>query len=344
MRSKINFRAADSSSRFLDPRRNFQPFIDKIQVRFDPLTGRSCHFSHAGAVKLQKVNPKIYERPEIKGFCPFCKDGREDRVPRYPDELFPGGRLTRGEAFLFPDLYPYDQFNAVVVMADDHVVPLEEFTEKRLFDSFSVGIEFLKAVRSAHPQASCSLMTWNYMPPSGADFVHPHQLYLATENPGNLYMDEYRAAELFSERHGSNYWQELVLQENETGERYIGQVGDSHWLASFTSLGGLGEIAGVFPGLFSVEDFTDNHIADMVAALRKVFQYFIRKGIGSFNAGLFFGPAGQEFFSAHLRILPRTFSNTRDYSGDFNSFQVVLTEPVSVVLPEDLCAEARRFF
>ena len=182
------------------------------------------------------------------------------------------------------------------------------------------------------------------MPPSGADFVHPHQLYLATENPGNLYMDEYRAAELFFKEHGSNFWQELVLQETETDKRYIGRVGDSHWMASFTSLGVLGEIAGVFPELFSVEDFMDHHIADMVAAIRNVFRYFIDKGIGSFNAGLFFGQAGQEFFSAHVRILPRTFSNTRDYSGDFNSFQVVLTEPVCVVLPENLCAEAKRFF
>ena len=139
MTATVDFRMIDRSSHFLDPRCNFQPFVDKIHVRFDPLTGRSCHFSHAGAVKLQKVNPKIYERPEIKGFCPFCKDGREDRVPQYPDELFPGGRLTRGEAFLFPDLYPYDQFNAVTVMTDDHVVPLEDFTERRLLDSFSVG-------------------------------------------------------------------------------------------------------------------------------------------------------------------------------------------------------------
>lgn len=344
MHSNIHFRSIDSTSGFLDPRRGFRPAIESFQVRFDPLTGRSCHLSHMGAAKLQKLDLEIYSRPEIKGFCPFCKGGRDEKVPKYPEGLLKGGRLTRGEAFLFPDLYPYDQFNAVTVMTDDHVVPLESFTEKRLSDSFQVGIDFLKTIGASNPHLPYHVMAWNYMPPSGGDFVHPHQLYLATEHPGNLFMDEFRASEEFFKKFEENYWQGLILEENERAERYIGGIGDSHWLVSFTSQGVLGEVMGIFPAVYDIGDFSDNNIADLVAGLRKIFRYFVKSGIGSFNAALFFGSPGQEFFSAHLRIVPRTFSNTRDFAGDLNSFQVVLSEPVCVVWPEDLCRDVKRFF
>jgi hypothetical protein len=34
----------------------------------------------------------------------------------------------------------------------------------------------------------------------------------------------------------------------------------------------------------------------------------------------------------------------RDYAPDLNFFQALLVEPVSVVLPEDLCTQIKPFF
>ena len=55
MPPKIDFRIFESHSTFLHPKKGFQPVTEKFQVRIDPLTGRTGHFSHFGAIKPQKL-------------------------------------------------------------------------------------------------------------------------------------------------------------------------------------------------------------------------------------------------------------------------------------------------
>jgi len=344
MTSKITFKAVEVESTFLDPRRSFQPVVEKSQVRFDPLTGRTGHFSHFGAIKPQKLDLEKYLDTQIKGFCPFCGEQRENATPRFPGEILDKGRLARGEALLVPNLYPYDVYSSVNIMTSEHVVPLDKFNEENLSDSFSIGIEFLKLTKKISPSIPYHIMAWNYMPPSGGGLVHPHQQYFATEHPGNQFQDEFKASELFYKNFQVDYWTELVREEQKNNQRYIGQLGETHWLTSFISLGILGEIICVFSGVYCIDDFTDKHTRDLVLGIKKIFNYYIDSDIYSFNASLFFGPEGQRFFPAHFRIVPRTFLNTRDYAPDMNFFQTLFQEPVSVVLPEDLCKEVKAYF
>ena len=340
----IDLKVFESESTFLDPRKGFSQSTVRFQVRFDPLTGRSCHFSHFGAIKPQKLDLDSYNNTGIKGFCPFCPDKREKATPRFIPGIIPEGRLSRGESLLIPNLFPYDIHSGVVIMTDDHVVPLKDFTKKRLDDAFLLGIDFLRRIRKLYPLLPYHLMTWNYMPPSGGGLVHPHQQYFATEFPGNQFMDELSASGKFSQEHGRNYWHALVDQEIARNERYIGRTGGGHWLSSFTSLGLLGEIVCVFPDVFSIADLTDGHIDDLTTGLSRIFSFYETAGIFSFNASLSLGPEGQDHFSCFFRIVPRTFLNMRDYAPDLNFFQAVLSEPVCVVLPEDLCKEVKPFF
>ncbi|OPY73695.1 MAG: hypothetical protein A4E63_00936 [Syntrophorhabdus sp. PtaU1.Bin050] len=341
---KIEFQVVESESTFLHPRKGFSPTVEKFEVRIDPLTGRTGHFSHFGAIKPQKLSLESYATPEIKGFCPFCIENRERVTPRFTESVIPEGRLSRGEAFLIPNLFPYDIHSGVMIMTDHHVVSLKELNEQRLGDAFSLGIEFLKHIRSIGPSLPYHLMTWNYMPPSGGGLVHPHQQYFATNHPGNQFVDELRASETFFGTHGLNYWTELIEAEQKIDKRYIGQIGSSHWLSSFVSLGILGEIVCVLPDVFSINDFNDDHIRDLVSGLLRVFEYYSATDIYSFNASLFFGPEGQECFSCHFRIAARTFLNTRDYAPDLNFFQALLSEPVSVIMPEELCTAIKAHF
>lgn len=341
---KIQFRIDKASSIFLDPCNDFQLKNDSLQVRFDPLTNKTGHFSHIGAVKPQPLALELYKTPEVRGFCPFCPENRDRATPKYPPDMLPEGRLSRGEACLIPNLYPYDAINAVTIMTNDHVVPLEAFSRQRLQNAFGVGISFLKLSNNHRPDLSYHIMTWNYMPPSGGGIVHPHQQYLATSYPGNRFLEEYHAAHTFFTCHGCDYWSELMRAEQETGERYIGASGNIHWLSSFVSLGLLGDITGIFPGVHSIEDMTEEGVSDLVEGLQRIFQYFIHKRIYSFNTALFFGPRGQSFYTANIRIVPRTFLNLRDFASDLNFYQALLIEPVSVVLPEKLCEDLRSFF
>jgi galactose-1-phosphate uridylyltransferase len=187
-------------------------------------------------------------------------------------------------------------------------------------------------------------MTWNYMPPSGGGLVHPHQQYFATKHPGNQFTDEIEASERYFRAHHTSFWKEYIELEIAIGQRYIGQVGTSHWLSTFVSFGFRGDISCVFDDAFSLEDLRDDHIDDLISGLLNVFRYYESRGIFSFNVAFFIGPSNQQFFPCHLRITPRTFLNTRDFSSDTNFFQTLLSEPISVLLPETVCSEAKPFF
>jgi UDPglucose--hexose-1-phosphate uridylyltransferase len=344
MSSRIQFQTFESESTFLHPRKGFSPFTERLEVRVDPLTGRTGHFSHFGAIKPQKLDLDSYATPEIKGFCPFCLENRDRVTPKFTRDVVAEGRLVRNEACLIPNLFPYDIHGGILVMTDPHVVPLEELGEKRLFDALSLGIQFLKQVKTISPGLPYHLMTWNYMPPSGGGLVHPHQQYFATPNPGNQFLDELKASESFLNSNDANYWSEMIEVERTTGTRYIGQLGASYWLSSFVSLGILGEVMCIFPDVFNVDQFTGEHVGDLVSGLLKIFQYYKSTDVYSFNASLFFGPEGQRSFACHFRIVARTFLNMRDFAPDLNFFQALLGEPVSVMMPEELCAALKEYF
>ena len=106
----------------------------------------------------------------------------------------------------------------------------------------------------------------------------------------------------------------------------------------------MGDVCCVFDDAFSLDDLKDIHIDDFVSGLLNVFKYYESVGVFSFYAALFIGPSGQEFFPCHLRITPRTFLNKRDFASDTDFVQTPLSEPVSVLRPETLCSQVKRFF
>ncbi len=344
MSSGILFRIDESESTFLDPRKGFGPTTARFQVRFDPLTGRSGHFSHFGAIKPQRLPLDLYATPEIKGFCPFCLENRERVTPKFTAGFIPEGRLRRNQALLIPNLFPYDIYSSVAIMTDEHVVPLEGLTAEVLNDAFSLGIEFLKMVKDRDSSLPFHIMTWNYMPPSGGGLVHPHQQAFATEHPGNLLTSEMGASEKFCKEHGASYWSELIEEEKKRAKRYIGSIGTSAWLSSFVSQGIFGEVTAIFPQVFSIDDFRAANADELVAGILKVFRYYKATDVYSFNASLVFAPAGQKYLPCRFRIMARTFLNTRDHATDLAFFQAILAEPVSLVLPEALCEDLKGYF
>ncbi len=344
MSARIAFQIFESENTFLDPRKKYEQTIEKFQVRVDPLTGRTGHFSHIGAVKAKKLNLESYAQPALKGFCPFCLENRDKATPIFTKDIFPEGRPSRGEAVLIPNLFPYDVHSGIMIMTDGHVVPLSGLSEKIMSDAFFLGIEYLKKTQTTNHTLSYHIMTWNYMPPSGGGLVHPHQQYFATNYPGNQFMDELKASEMYYATNGMNFWKDLIEEEIKINGRYIGRIGTSHWIATFISFSFNGDVLCIFPDVFSIDDFSENHISDLVSGLLNVFRYYESIGIYSFNTSLFFGPKGPRSFSCHFRIAPRTFLNTRDFAPDMNFFQALLAEPVCVKLPEDLCKEVKSFF
>ncbi len=339
---EIAFDVRKGLSRFVRPdgRREDVP----VEVRWDPLTGSTVRVAHFGAVEAQPLDPARYRDPAVKGFCPFCPEHRGASLPRFPEDLFPGGVLRRGRAVLFPNLYPYAVHGSVCALTEAHVVALDELSATTVVDGLELGWRFWTVVQDRVPDHLHPVMAWNYMPPAGGGLVHPHVQFFLFREPGNRYREELAASARFAAATGRDYWSALVAAERADGLRYLGRTGAWQWLSAFAPGGILGEIVGVLPGAWSLGALPRDWTGSLADGFRRCFAYFRAAGVHSFNAALFLGPAGQDHFAAHVRVAPRTFLNLRDFAPDANFFQCLLEEPVSVVRPEDLARAAQPWF
>ena len=172
----IEFRSASKVGSFLDPRKGFERAEQGSEVRFDPLTGdtaRICHFSldRAPSIDFSEAIEATREG------CPFCPDRVLEVTPRFEPNLVSAGRVSRGEAVVFPNLFPYDDHSAITVVSRAHAMALADMPQAILADAFAASIEFLRCVDSAHADSdppSFPLITWNFLPPAGGSQFHPH--------------------------------------------------------------------------------------------------------------------------------------------------------------------------
>ncbi len=332
----LAFRKTVTRSVRLLPGDGGRPTEVPIEIRWDPVTGRTTHVSHVGAIRPLGPDPARYAEPEVVGFCPFCPPNRDRVTPRFPQELIPGGRLERGEALLVPNLYPYDVHSTVCILTEAHVVPPARLSAARVLDGLLLGVEAWRTLSAADPANPFPVMGWNAMPPSGGGLVHPHQQYLLTRHPGNRYRAELQASREYAAASGTPIWKALVEEERRRGERFLGTTGPWSWLSAFAPRGVLGEIVAVLEAPAGLGGLTAPVLEALAKGLRSVFEWMSEQGIPAFNASLFVAPAGEEHFATHLSLVPRTFLNLRDMAGDVNFLQMLFEEPVTVVSPEEI--------
>jgi galactose-1-phosphate uridylyltransferase len=86
-----------------------------IEARVDPLTGHSSRILPGrGLMPASDLDLAAFAR-ENQPRCPFCPERIEPFTPRLPAAIDPGGRITCGEAVLFPNLHAYSPHSCVSV-------------------------------------------------------------------------------------------------------------------------------------------------------------------------------------------------------------------------------------
>src|SRR5919202_2102921 len=123
-----------------DPRRGFERISLRCEIRWDPLTGITSRLlPSAGSSAIPLATTDLVGLAEsTRPGCPFCADEIEQLTPRFADEMVPGGRFRRGEAWLFPNLLPYSKYSSVCVFsAERHLLPLSEMTPELVSDNLA---------------------------------------------------------------------------------------------------------------------------------------------------------------------------------------------------------------
>jgi len=338
----INFRKETKTGRFLDPRAEFRESAVEAEVRYDPLTGatgRICHFAFESAPPADLGT--LVEKSATN--CPFCPNAVRAITPRYPDDVMPGGRLERGQAVLFPNLFPYDDISAIAAISENHFHPMCDMPVRVIEDGVGIARDFYLQIAEAAAEDRYGIVTWNYMPPSGGSQIHPHMQVIHTTHPGNGSIRHLAAATAWRDANGRSYVADLIERERADGERWIGESDRTQWLVPFVPTGVLGDCVAVFPEKATVADLDDADIADFAVGLRRVLSGFAERGLWAFN--LVFQPdaagadGGRHWLTA--RLVPRLYINSALHVTDVAYMQLVLEERFAMTYPEDNAARLR---
>lgn len=338
----IAFQAERKRARLHDPRKGFALVEIESELRRDPLTGdsaRICHFALSAAPPADLAGMVESSRAH----CPFCPDKVETVTPRFPDDLVPGGRVRRGSALLFPNLFPYDDVSAIAVLGEQHFQPMGAIPPSIVADGVGAACDFIRlASRPFAAGEAYGIATWNYMPAAGATQVHPHMQVIVTTSPGNGLARQLAAERGWHARYGIAYADALVDAER-GGPRWIGEEGGIAWLAPFAPAGLLGDALAVFPGAATLADLDDADIAAFASGLSRVLAGFAANGLWSFNLcflpDAFGAPAGAHRLTA--RVLPRLFLNPALHSSDVAYMHLLLEEKFAMTWPETVAGSLR---
>ncbi len=315
-----------------------------LEFRFDPLTGRTC--------RIVQFSLERIIRPDIRALvdrsrelpCPFCAPLVDRITPRFPPDLIPDGVIRRGKALAFPNASPWDVYGIVVVISDEHFIPLDGFDLETVLDAMMAAQAHIKAVQKADPAAKHHFIAWNYMPPSGGSLVHPHLQSNAGYHAAYYQKQVLEASESYYREKGTNYWSDLLEQERRTGERYVGKIGNTEWLTAFAPRGRLSDVLAVFPGKASIAELSEDDLRDFASGLLKVFKYIDELNLLSFNMATYSGFDKSQFW-AHARITPRgSLLYSPIETSDQFYYQILQDENICILPPEVACERLIKQF
>ncbi len=350
----IAFRSERKLTVLLDPRQDFERAEIESEIRFDPLTGdsaRICHFTG--------MAPQTPDMAELAGTtrigCPFCPEQVSRVTPRFTPEFLQDyvaggsaavdGRLQRGEATLFPNLFPYDDISAVAVMSQAHFLESARLPAAVVADAIKLGRDFFAhcTARRLGAADGYGLLTWNYLPASGGSQMHPHMQVTLTGHPGNRLARELAAESAYLARHGRCHAADLLEAERD-GPRWLLADDAAAWLVPYAPTGIAGDAQAIFPGKRRVTDLSDDDIDAFAASLVRVVAAFGAQGLTSFNLTFFPDRPGDDSGRHWLnaRLLPRLYLNTALHVTDASYLQLLLQESFCMRYPEAVAEQLRE--
>ena len=350
MTEKIRFERHMQESTFHNPMTGGSLDTQTLEIRRDPLTGHQSVFNPRLEDKVAFFfGPSDYElierlAQESETRCFLCEDRWEQMTPTYPEDLLPGGRIIKGEAVLFPNLFPVSQLHAVIRVGRKHYLPLKDFASVRLEEAFQTARELVEAVSRAQMGADYLAVSGNYLGPAGASIAHPHFQVVGSDLPFSFQELLLKRSRQYYREKGSCYWLDLLDKERDTAERYVGDTGPVSWLTSFSPQG-TNEVIGILAGRKNFLEVEDQDLKGLADGFSRVLQGYDSMGISTFNFTIYSGPLGleQDGFRCLMRIISRQ-NVYENYRTDDYFLQKQLRNELILTTPELLASTLKGLF
>jgi galactose-1-phosphate uridylyltransferase len=265
--------------------------------------------------------------------CPFCTERIESLTPTLPPSIHPFGRITRGEAVLFPNLHAYSSHSCVsVYSAARHYLPVGEITERLMADNLWTQVAHAQAVMAADPDARWASINANHMLPSGSSLFHPHLQGIVDPEPTTLQRQLVAVP--------ASVFAAYLDAERRLDERYLGHTGRIEWLVSFAPIAPA-EVRAFVSGVASPAELDDELIAELAHGLVLTLDGYAEMGYESFNLAMYGAPPGTAGYPLNLRVACR--SNLRPhYRSDSTFLERLHWEGAIDVAPEAVTERLRH--
>jgi UDPglucose--hexose-1-phosphate uridylyltransferase len=344
---RIKLQRYKESAQIHSPLKNFDIDTHDIEIRLDPLTGNKSIVGLRIVEKydtlIESTNNEFIESlvSESDGKCFFCPEKVSSSTPKFLEDILPEGRISAGEAILFPNLFPLSKYHAIIVPCKKHFLRPDEFSPTLVSDAFLATQRFVSSLPSdEHLYGSINS---NYMPPAGASAIHPHMQLTVSSQQFNYSKMINEAVTKYKEKNGHDYWEDIIEIEMKLGERYVGKTGLIHWVTPF-SPSCTNEVWGVLPvGRFV--DISENDIDSLGQGVSNVLRYYGTNGFSSFNFSMDLGNIFEQSPSSRCFIRLVTRQNVSPgYRAGEHFFQHLLDTEVVVIPPEIVAEKLRGVF
>jgi galactose-1-phosphate uridylyltransferase len=347
---RLRFERRTEQAGFFSPLAGMEHAEQTIEVRSDPLMGTTAVTSSQLRLKEEMFfgttdwgHAEKIAMATRQG-CFFCPERVYDVTPRYADDVVEGGRLRREGIVVFPNLFPLAAVHAVITDPGTHFLRPSGFTPALLTKWLSAAADFAGRAELACPGMEHLEVCCNYLPPAGASVLHPHFQVLAGRTAPSLVQASWERSAKFLDTQRASYWDTLVREEEERGERFVAREGDCVWLVPFAPIGAR-EVMAVVPATTRVAALAAEQVAALATGLSRVLTWYEAAGLSAFNLTVMGGPPGRTD-AGHpvvLRVIARAAFKP-DYRADDFFLQKQLGTELMFDPPERLAAALREEF
>jgi galactose-1-phosphate uridylyltransferase len=210
-------------------------------------------------------------------------------------------------------------------------------------DGLTAAQKFLKIVYERDSTAAFTAVTANYLFPAGASLVHPHLQMIVTPVPYSYHARLLDAGNAYYRENGSPYFIDL-LQEEETGLRYVARKGRWHWLAPFSPMGN-NEFMAIHEAEADFGKLTLPDLKDLSYGISRVLAFYETLGHLSFNYAVYSakGDRFTEGFRCLIKIICRQ-NLYPNYRNDDYFLQKLLQAELIITPPEELAVRLKGYF
>ena len=316
----------------------------QIEIRKCPISGRTARITYS---RQDEQEPRAESLPEPPPFaydnstCPFCSHNLATSTPRIVPELFPDGRMTKGNSVLFPNLYPYGRYSAVSLFDDQHFVEIGTASPLSYRDCLLNCRDYLLRIGKKDPAARYLAITQNHLPSAGGSLLHPHLQIQADHVPANHQRSLGDCSRNHLARHCTLLFSDYLAHEKQDGSRMLGTIGNWHWLTSFAPEG-FYEIWGILPGITSLQAVHDEEWYDLASGIIHCQKFYRSLGRNGYNLGILFenGCASLE-----VRAVLTVRSNYAPWvRSDFTGFELGPGDMATFDAPEAVAFRGRQFW